>query len=353
MIVETAVLEITDKCNLNCAHCMNRPDSKAIEVDTESISQVLSKLADYGTKKIYVSGGEPLVHSSIESIIDLTKDYTSIDFIITTNGLLLTPEIIELIEKHPNVTLQFSIDGISPQSYEAMRGEKTFDRFLNAIELWDHCSKQKGFARTCLTKHNYRELPNIFDFCLRHRLSPSFLFVGALGNGKDNWKSLELNLGQKMWCIDTINKLNEKYNTTIGAPEAPASCNFTLKTGVGAFIIRADGSVAPCQFFYDISLGNIYTDEIDSILNNSWIKEHCDIAAQRKDKLSKSEKCNNCKIKDGCDYGCIALAAELGDIMGYDGLCEMRVITTLCYSNKLITYRNPDTKRNAVHIEKE
>ena len=201
-----------------------------------------------------------------------------------------------------------------------------------------------------LNKYNYKELPDIYVFCLQHRLYPSFIFLSALGNGAKNWNELELNLAQKLWCIDAINKLNNRFSIDVPPPEAPATCNFTENTGVSSLLVRANGRVAPCQYFYDDSLGNIFTDEISDILSSSWIKDHCATAFKRKKILESSSRCNNCKIKQGCNFGCMGIANNLGDIMSYDGLCDLRVFTALCYSNNLITMNGSGQKLNAIHV---
>ena len=60
--MRTAMIEITDRCNLNCAHCMNRTDFKNIETPIYDILNAIEKIVDHGIQKIYISGGEPLLH---------------------------------------------------------------------------------------------------------------------------------------------------------------------------------------------------------------------------------------------------------------------------------------------------
>lgn len=353
MNLKTVLLEITDKCNLNCTHCMNRPDCVGIETEYEKIVDLFQKFAEYNAERVFLSGGEPLLHHSIRDIIKKCADYPDINFVLTTNGLLLSEEIMTLINGFSNVTLQFSIDGVTAESFEGTRGSGTFQVFSEKMKIWDNLSLKHGLARTCLNRHNYKELPAIYQYCLQHKLYPSFIFLSSLGNGKKNWNDLELNLAQKIWCIDAINKLNLKAKLYIAPPEAPATCNFTENSGVGSLLIRADGRVAPCQYFYDDSLGNIFTDEISDILNSAWIKDHCRIAHERRQILEKSPKCLSCKIKNGCNFGCLGIANDLGDIMSYDGMCELRVFTTLCYSNRIITLNADSQKKNAVQISNE
>lgn len=348
MKINSIMLEITDKCNLNCSHCMNRPDSKKLETSLDKIDGLFRKFLQHDVEKIYLTGGEPLIHKSIYDIVRLCKKYNTFSFVITTNGLLLTDELMRIIEDQGNVTIQFSVDGVTKESYEFLRGENTYERFVSKLKIWDQSSLRQGLARTCVTKRNFHEIPEIYRFCLEHKLFPSFTFVGCLGNSVPNWQQLELNVAQKIWCINTINRLNDQYKLNVTTPEAPATCNFTLNSGINSLLIRVDGRVAPCQYFYDDSLGNIYQNKIEDIFNSPWIEEHCKLAEVRKNKLLNSSQCKSCKIRAGCGLGCMGLANNLGNIMGYDGLCDFRIKTTICYSNRLITKNSNIQKVNAV-----
>ena len=219
------------------------------------------------------------------------------------------------------------------------------------MNIWDRSSVKNGLARTCITKNNYREVPQIYSFCIEHRLIPSFTFVSALGNGIDNWDNLDTSMAQKMWCIDSINRLNNKYHLDISPPESPATCNFTEKSGIGGLLIRADGNIAPCQYFYNKTIGNIYTDEIDDILKHPLITQLYETAQKRREILENSSKCKNCKVKEGCNFGCIGMANDLGNIMSYDGQCDLRVVTTVCYSNRLITLNTNAPKSNSIRTD--
>lgn len=152
---------------------------------------------------------------------------------------------------------------------------------------------------------NYQDIENIYKYCVYHKLFPSFVFVDALGNGKDNWEELQLSLAQKIFCISTINKLNNIYKLPVSPPEAPVTCNFTEGSGICSFLVRANGNVAPCQFFYSCSVGNIYTDEICDILGHEFIVNTIEIAKKRQRELSSTFKCQHCKIRSACNFGCV------------------------------------------------
>jgi len=46
----------------------------------------------------------------------------------------------------------------------------------------------------------------------------------------------------------------------------------------------------------------------------------------------------------------MGMANDMGDIMSHDGLCEFRVMTTICYCNRLVTMSKFD-RQNAVKSE--
>ena len=56
MKIQSIMLEITDRCNLNCTHCMNRPDSKKIETSLDKIDGLLERFLQHDVEKIYLSG---------------------------------------------------------------------------------------------------------------------------------------------------------------------------------------------------------------------------------------------------------------------------------------------------------
>ena len=78
------------------------------------------------------------------------------------------------------------------------------------------------------------------------------------------------------------------------------------------------------------------------------LEEYIEIAQKRKEYLSQTEKCKTCKIRDGCSFGCMGRANELGNIMSYDGLCEHRIATTLCYSNQIIAVNKYAQRPNTI-----
>ncbi len=80
-------VEITNICNLRCSFC-SIDNREYKELSLEEFENILKKIKPY-TNTIYLHvKGEPLLHSKLDSILKLTKEY-NFNVKITTNGTLL------------------------------------------------------------------------------------------------------------------------------------------------------------------------------------------------------------------------------------------------------------------------
>src|SRR6185437_7501895 len=81
------------RCNLACKYC-NEYDDVSKPVPLETMFQRVDKLAALGTTVVCISGGEPLLHPELDSIIGRARGHGIIAGLIT-NGYLLTAERIQ------------------------------------------------------------------------------------------------------------------------------------------------------------------------------------------------------------------------------------------------------------------
>ncbi|RQD72589.1 MAG: radical SAM protein [Tindallia sp. MSAO_Bac2] len=106
-------LEITDRCNLNCSICY-RKSWEDMDYDRDMTDETLEKVYRdldeiEGIQKIVIGGiGEPFYHPKITEIIKRLEKYP---LHITTNGTLLTEEIIEALTGTVQ-EITVSIDGV-------------------------------------------------------------------------------------------------------------------------------------------------------------------------------------------------------------------------------------------------
>src|SRR5438552_14634756 len=118
------------RCNLACTYC-NEYDDFSPPVPTDEMIRRIDRLAYLKTAIVTISGGEPLMHPEIETIIQRIRHHGMIAGIIT-NGYLLTPKKIEALNDSGLEHLQISIDNIQPDDV-SMKSLKVLDKKLEYL----------------------------------------------------------------------------------------------------------------------------------------------------------------------------------------------------------------------------
>ena len=85
-----AQLNITYKCNLDCAYCSEYDNSKD-HVPTEDLKARIDKIKSLGALHTDLIGGEPLLHPDILPLMKYVVDHNMTTG-MTTNGFLLTED---------------------------------------------------------------------------------------------------------------------------------------------------------------------------------------------------------------------------------------------------------------------
>ncbi|MCH7803716.1 MAG: radical SAM protein [Acidobacteria bacterium] len=123
------------RCNLSCSYC-NEYDDISKPVDTEIMFRRIGQLAELGTSILTISGGEPLMHPELESIIAEIRRRGMLAGLIT-NGYLLSRKRIQSLNEAGLEHLQISIDNVEPDE-TSMKSLKVLDKKLRYLaELAD------------------------------------------------------------------------------------------------------------------------------------------------------------------------------------------------------------------------
>lgn len=125
-------ISVTDRCNFRCSYCMPKdvfdkdydylPHSALLSF--EEITRLARLFALHGTRKIRLTGGEPLLRKNIELLIAQlaqlrTPDGAPLDLTLTTNGSLLKRKAAALKSAGlQRVTV--SLDGLDDAVFRAM-----------------------------------------------------------------------------------------------------------------------------------------------------------------------------------------------------------------------------------------
>jgi len=127
-------------CNLRCRHCFIScaPDNHSFWfMDRAQVGAALRDSVDLGVKEYYFTGGEPFMNREIEGILQDTLELGPAT--VLTNATLLPPRraavLARLAADSPyTLELRVSLDGISRDMNDAIRGEGAFDRCMAGVE---------------------------------------------------------------------------------------------------------------------------------------------------------------------------------------------------------------------------
>jgi len=126
-------VSVTDRCNLRCEYCMPpegiEPKSHGEILSYEEIAEIVRSAASLGIGKVRLTGGEPLVRRGMTGLVRLLREIEGLDEIsMTTNGILLTPEMAVELKEAGLDRLNISLDTLDPVRYrELTRGGDVAD----------------------------------------------------------------------------------------------------------------------------------------------------------------------------------------------------------------------------------
>jgi MoaA/NifB/PqqE/SkfB family radical SAM enzyme len=169
-----AQLVVIRRCNLACAYC-NEFDNRSEPIPLEQLTERVEHLRRLKTQEIEFTGGEPLLHPGISTLISKARDLGFGRVMMISNGLLLSRKGIEDLNEAKLDDLQVSIDGVTPNlvTVKALRPLlpkldllaefATFRVTISAVvgsstpqELIDivQCGRQYGFIPRVLIRHD-------------------------------------------------------------------------------------------------------------------------------------------------------------------------------------------------------
>jgi sulfatase maturation enzyme AslB (radical SAM superfamily) len=145
-------LYITDNCNLECQHCIYKPNVKFGFGNKEiSFAEVISLISDFremGASKLSILGGEPTLYGmhnnknyeQLLQVIEAAKDMGYEYIRIVTNGTFQTSLLYEKRFQLLN-EISFSLDGYDEITNDAVRKRGVFKKAVNNIKV----AKKLGF----------------------------------------------------------------------------------------------------------------------------------------------------------------------------------------------------------------
>jgi cyclic pyranopterin phosphate synthase len=134
-------ISVTDRCNFRCTYCMPREvfgrDYRFLErrelLSFEEITRLARIFVSLGTRKIRITGGEPLVRRDVERLVEQLAAL-DVDLTLTTNGSLL-PAKARALAAAGLRRVTVSLDALDDDTFRALNdAEFPVERVLEGID---------------------------------------------------------------------------------------------------------------------------------------------------------------------------------------------------------------------------
>ena len=351
----------TLQCNFACDYCFQGDhgdynkfaEKMSLETAARVATWIEGRMDATGSKRFVLMffGGEPLLNLPVmyylaERLWDAAqaRGITMISNIIT-NGLLLTPEVVDRLQPYGLNAVKITLDG-DRDTHNRMRplrgGQGTFDKIISNIrKIAGRCQITIGGNFDASSVDSY---PALIEYLAAQDFAPQLArvnfkpviretapqpatttgsrkFIGLTPVGSDGAKGLNgtcltsVGMSATSGACDSCHVLDDKlavlrdetrkagFNTSDGVHMGP--CEIHRKH---AYTIGPDGDLYACPGFTGdkkMSTGHIGggTDELRSA------------AARRFDQLAAWTACQDCAFIPVCAGGCtVASHTELGDM---------------------------------------
>jgi uncharacterized protein len=348
----------TLQCNFACDYCFqgdhgdyNKTAAKMSLETAARVARWAEERFDALRPKSFVLtffGGEPLVNLPV--VYDLAArlwDATHargirMSITIITNGLLLTPEVVDRLKPYGLAGVKITLDG-DRETHNRMRplrgGQGTFDRIIHNIrQIAGKCRINIGGNFDVKTADSY---PALLDFLREQSFAEQLTRISFKPVIREPQQATPGTRGSKFIPLSVVGEpvkpLNGTCMTSAGAGTSTAcdSCHFlddkmaflreeTRKRGFQtvdgvhmgpceihqqhAYTIGPNGDLYACPGFTGDSSQS--TGHIDGRMD-----PHRNLALENFEKLAAWKECNDCAFIPVCAGGCsVASHTELGDM---------------------------------------
>ncbi|MBN8611259.1 MAG: radical SAM protein [Deltaproteobacteria bacterium] len=160
MSTRILTFHLTDRCNLNCQHCIRDPAIVPKDLPVAVFERVLDQAGAYAITQVAITGGEPFLHPEIGRILDAIAS-RGMTWHAVSNGTQIDRLEALLDEvpsrRHALTRLVFSLDGAEEATHDRIRGEGSFREVMKAI-LRCVAWKLQFDLQMVLNAHNSHEL---------------------------------------------------------------------------------------------------------------------------------------------------------------------------------------------------
>lgn len=169
-------VNLTHSCNIRCRMCFY-PDSPW-DIPKKTVDEIKAYMPYL--QRVFWQGGEPFVSPYFEGLFQAAACNPNLRQTIITNGLLIDEKWAQELVSN-KVSIVFSIDGITKETYEYIRRGARFQDLLESIRAINKYRKKISscggvnsdnfeiILQVTIMKYNYSQLGRILGFARKYK----------------------------------------------------------------------------------------------------------------------------------------------------------------------------------------
>src|SRR2546429_606302 len=277
-----ALIQITERCNLHCAHCFVSSGDWGDHMRFEDIvERVLPRLKRARVERLTLTGGEPFVHPAVMEICAAVAD-AGLPLGICTNATQTTDEQIERLARLADVHINVSFDGFRPESHGRFRGhQSSFATTLATTRKFAEVGLLQGLLSTPNALTEVDEFAALCEFAVE--VGAEYVLMNPLssfGRGVKSQGRLAAD-DAKMRAIHGVTARFHERGLDVVHIRFPNDDKPLAGCDIGKLIyVFADGQLAVCPYIVfaartpqsqypdsEFLVGNIFRDEVGPLLD--------------------------------------------------------------------------------------
>ncbi|GIH72137.1 radical SAM protein [Sphaerimonospora thailandensis] len=318
-----ALIQITERCNLHCAHCFVSSGDWGEHMRLEDLTQkVFPRLQRARVRRLTLTGGEPFVHPDILEICRVLAEM-GLPVGICTNATQTSDEQISYLARLGNVHINVSFDGFRPESHGKFRGSvASFHTTLATTRAFAQAGILQGLLSTPNALTGVEEFAALCEFAVE--VDAEYVLMNPLssfGRGVKSRGRLAAD-ATKMRAIYEVTEQFRHRGIDLVHIRFPNDTKPLAGCDAGKLIyVFADGLTAVCPYLVfaartpqsqypdsDFLVGNILDGEIAETLDGY------DLGAKLS--MGGNPTCSGCSMNGTCGKGCPAALISNGQRIG-------------------------------------
>ncbi len=297
--------ELTDRCNLNCAHCGSSCGDSGNILTTQDVKDVLDSL-DGAKPMICLTGGEPLLSPHF---YDIGKEIIEmgLSWGMTTNATLIDTKTAERIKKAGMATVSVSLDGLE-ESHDRLRGRKgAWKEAVKGIKALQSVGYQPQVT-SVFHRDNISELEATYEYLLDMNITSwRPINVEPIGRTCENYGLLlsKQQLSELLQFIkekryDPGNPMEVTFGCShyLGVPMERMVRDHYFLCGAGIYVasVRSNGDISACldiENLPELVQGNIYRENFMDVWKHKF-------QIFRTDRTCECQACSECRDRVIC-----------------------------------------------------